>query len=91
MKQDITQFTDDELITELENRGRVNKYHQATIRLGDFSMKHTMRCQPDLFNCSIHKWLENEFVNNRGLSPFDDGVYTLKDIKGKISMKRIKE
>lgn len=87
---DLKQFSDDELITELENRGRVNKFHEAEIRLGDFSMKHTMRCQPDLFGCSIHKWLQDKFMENRGLSPYEDGIYTMKEIKGKVTMKKVK-
>jgi hypothetical protein len=87
---DLSQCTDDQLITELENRGRINKYHIAEIRLGDFSMKHTMRCQPDLFNCTIHKWLEDQFVGNRGLSPIADGTYTIREIKGNFKLTPVK-
>ena len=86
----LGEYTDDDLITELENRGRINKYHTAEIRLGDFSMKHTLRCHPDLFDCSIHRWLQDQFMTNRGLSPFEDGTYTLKEIKGNVKMTRVK-
>lgn len=81
--------TDDELITELENRGRIPKFHRADIRLGDFGMQHTMRCGAQL-SCPIHLWLNDQFVQNRGLSPFDEGIYTLKENKGKVTMKRVK-
>lgn len=86
----LGEYTDNDLITELENRGVVSKYHTAEIRLGDFSMRHTLRCYPDLFNCQVHKWLQEQFMLNRGLSPFEDGTYTLKNTKGKVTMKRVK-
>jgi len=86
----ITEFTDDQLITELENRGRVNKYHEAEIRLADFSMKHTMRCQPNLFECNIHQWLQDEFLGNNGFAPVEDGHYSVREIKGEFKLKKLK-
>jgi hypothetical protein len=74
---DLSDVTTDELIAELEGRGVVNDKHTAELRLADFSMKHTLRCHPDLFNCLVHKAVEGSYLNNGGLSPVDPGTYTL--------------
>lgn len=73
----LRRFTDDALITELESRGRVNKEHSAVLRIADFSMKHTLRCHPDLFNCDIHKKLEQSYLDSAGLCPVMPGHYSL--------------
>lgn len=73
----LASFTDEELIIELENRDRVNKFHTANVTLGEFTMKHTLRCHPDLFNCDIHAKLLQAFNENGGLAPMDEGLYRL--------------
>lgn len=74
---DLSDITTDELIEELEGRGVVNSQHTVQIRLADFSMKHTLRCHPNLFDCSIHKKLEQTFMDNGGMSPWKPGTYNV--------------
>lgn len=77
LKSELARYSSDELIAELEDRGRVNKHHSAVLRIADFSMKHTLRCHPDLFNCDIHKKLEQAYLDSAGLCPVVPGHYTL--------------
>lgn len=87
----LTAFTDDQLIAELESRGRVNSEHYAELRIGDFSMKHTMRCHPNLFACDIHKKLEEAYLGNVGLAPLPVGLYKVRwNAEGKLDFEYVK-
>lgn len=90
----LGEYTDNDLITELENRNVVPKLHSARIAFGDFSMRHTLRCsKDDMRTCIYHQWLNDKYMDNQGMSPFSPaGEYALTmDANGEMNMTLIKE
>ena len=73
----LGEYTDNDLITELENRGVAPKYHIADVTFADYGMQHTMRCGENKMACPFHIWLTDRYLENAGMSPFQPGKYEL--------------
>lgn len=72
---DYREATDDQLIAELESRGRFNDHHVLQANLADFTLSHTLHCYPNLFECSVHKLIEAHYMKHSGIFDMRAGQY----------------
>lgn len=74
---ELTKATDKELIAEMERRGLSQPDHIAQIRMADFTMSHPLGCRPKLFECEVHKKLEQYYIDQGSLVAFNPGAYKI--------------
>lgn len=73
----LGEYTDNDLITELENREVVPKNHIVDVTLAEYGMQHTIRCGKNKMACAFHIWLTDRYLENAGMSPFQPGKYEM--------------